>query len=259
MTLEAILKVTRERVAALHDGEADLAEQAKRAGKPWPFLASRGPAVGVIAEIKRRSPSQGSIQPELDPVEYARAYERGGAAAISVLTEEVHFGGSLRDLSRAAGVVGIPALRKDFIIDEMQVLEALANGASAILLIVRILADEQLRHLSRAAALLGMGRLIEVHHEAELERALAAEPTAIGVNARDLDTLRIDAAAAERLLRRIPADIVAVAESGIERKTDVERVAAAGADFVLVGTSVARQSDPEQAVRALMGVKREAR
>jgi indole-3-glycerol phosphate synthase len=141
----------------------------------------------------------------------------------------------------------------------MQVLEARANGASAILLIVRILADEQLRHLGRAAARLGMGRLIEVHHEAELERALAAEPTAIGVNARDLDTLRIDAAAAERLLRRIPADIVAVAESGIERKTDVERVAAAGADFVLVGTSVARQSDPEQAVRALMGVKREAR
>lgn len=259
MTLDEILKVTRERVAALHQRKAALAEQAAAAPAPLPFLAAPGPTVGVIAEIKRRSPSQGAIQPDLDAVQYAKAYERGGAAAISVLTEEKHFGGSLRDMSLASGSVRIPVLRKDFIVDDAQVLEALVNGASAILLIARILTADQLRQLSRSAARLGMGRLIEVHHEDELDRALAAEPTAIGVNARDLDTLRIDAVAAERLLRTVPDAVVAVAESGIEKRSDIERVAAAGADFVLVGTSVARQPDPEAAVRALVGVRRQPR
>ena len=261
MTLDAIIEVTRARVAALHERKDALVEQATFAPRPLPFLADPGPAgsVGVIAEIKRRSPSQGAIRPGLDAAAYAQAYARGGAAAISVLTEEAHFGGSLRDMSSAAASVRIPILRKDFIIDDAQLLEALANGASAILLIARILSAEQLLHLSRGAALLGLGRLIEVHREDELDRALAAEPTAIGVNARDLDTLRIDPASAERLLRQVPDDVIAVAESGIETRADVERVAAAGADFVLVGTSVARHADPEQAVRALTGVRRESR
>ena len=162
-------------------------------------------------------------------------------------------------MALAAASTLLPVLRKDFIIDEAQVFEALVHRASAILLIVRILSAAQLRDLSQAAAGIGLGRLIEVHAEDELEQALAAEPTAVGVNSRDLDTLRIDVAGAARLLRRVPRDVIAVAESGIETRADVERVADAGADFVLVGTSVARQADPAQAVRALTGVQRQSR
>lgn len=262
MTLEAILEVTRARVAALQRRAADVERDAARAPTPRPFLSrgeNRGATVGVIAEIKRRSPSQGSIRPNLDPVAYATGYVRGGAAGISVLTEERHFGGSLDDLAAVAGAVQIPVLRKDFIIDELQLLEALAAGASAVLLIARVLPRERLVGLSRTAGDLGLGSLIEVHAERELDVALEAAGTAVGVNARDLDTLAMDAAGAERLLARIPADVVTVAESGIANRADVERVARAGADYVLVGTSVARQDDPEAAVRALCGVERKTR
>lgn len=262
MTLEAILEVTRGRVAALHRRAAELEQQAVRAPPPRPFLSrpeSRGTTVGVIAEIKRRSPSQGSIRPDLNPVAHATQYARGGAAAISVLTEERHFGGSLDDLSAVAEAVQIPVLRKDFIIDELQLLEALAAGASAVLLIARVLAPGRLTSLARTAGGLGLGTLIEVHAERELEAAVGAAGTAVGVNARDLDTLTLDAARAERLLARIPGSVVTVAESGIASRGDVERVARVGADYVLVGTSIARRDDPEAAVRALCGVERKAR
>jgi indole-3-glycerol phosphate synthase len=252
-----MLAAARIRVASLQPHAAELQRRATAAPRPLQFLgAQEGANVGVIAEVKRRSPSQGAIRPDLDPVGHARAYVRGGAVAISVLTDEAHFGGSLEDLTQVAGAVRVPVLRKDFILDELQLLEAVGAGASAVLLIVRVLSPARLIALARAARAMGLGLLAEVHAEGELEAALAAEPTAIGVNARDLATFRVDLAAAERVLARVPPDMPAVAESGVETRADVERLAAAGADFVLVGTSVARTADPEAAVRALTGVRR---
>jgi indole-3-glycerol phosphate synthase len=259
-TLAAILDVTRRRVAALQEGADALARRAAAAPLPRPFLTlPLGMTVGVIAEIKRRSPSQGAIRPDLDPVAYARAYARGGAVAVSVLTDEAHFGGSLDDLSQVAGSVNLPALRKDFIIDETQVLEARAAGASAILLIVRVLTADRLGALVAAAARQGLGTLVEVHTGDELERALAVGPTAIGVNARDLATFDVDLQGAQAILGQVPPGIPVVAESGIAGRGDVEQLAAAGADLVLVGTSVARRGDPEVAVRGLVGVRRVGR
>jgi len=176
-----------------------------------------------------------------------------------VLTEEAHFGGSIEDLERVAAAVRVPVLRKDFILDELQIMEARAAGASAVLLIVRALAPDTLQRLARAAAAWQLATLIEVHSASELEPALAAGPGAIGVNARDLSTFAVDLRGAEAVIRDVPSHVAVVAESGIESRADVERVAAAGADFVLVGTSVARQKDPEHAVSALTGVKRQAR
>jgi indole-3-glycerol phosphate synthase len=213
----------------------------------------------VVAEIKRRSPSQGSIRSDLDPVAHARAYVRGGAVAISVLTDEAHFGGSLDDLSQVAAAVSLPVLRKDFIIDETQILEARGAGASAVLLIVRVLPPDRLNALAAAAARYQLATLVEVHGAGELEAALAIRPAAVGVNARDLTTFKVDLRAAEAVVARVPPEIPVVAESGIEERKDVERLAAAGADFVLVGTSLARRSDPEAAVRGLVGVQRHPR
>jgi len=256
-TLDEILSVTRARVAQLRPRARDLERRASAAPPPRPFQqALLGSTLGVIAEVKRRSPSAGTIREDLDPVEHARAYARGGAVAVSVLTDEAHFGGSLDDLARVAQQVALPTLRKDFILDELQLLEARAAGASAVLLIVRALAGRRLGSLAAAARGQGLGILIEVHTEAELERAVAASPTAIGVNSRDLASFTVDLEGAVRLLARVPEGIPAVAESGIETRADVERVAAAGADLVLVGTSVARRDDPAAAVRALTGVRR---
>jgi indole-3-glycerol phosphate synthase len=210
----------------------------------------------VIAEIKRRSPSAGDIQPELDPVAHASAYARGGAVGISVLTDPDHFGGSLDDLERVAAAVTVPVLRKDFIVHSDQLLEARAHGASMVLLIVRALPRQELRALSRAARDLELSTLIEAHTGTEVEEALGASPSLIGINARDLGTYAIDLAAAARLVESVPAGVPVVAESGIERPADVERAARAGADFVLVGTSVARAPHPESAVRALTGIPR---
>jgi indole-3-glycerol phosphate synthase len=259
MGLDRILDVTRDRVAALQSKAADLRRQAEAAPAPPPFLRV-GPTVGVVAEVKRRSPSQGAIRLDLDPVGHARAYVEGGASAISVVTDEVHFGGSLDDLTLVAHAVGhVPVLRKDFILDELQLLEARAAGASAVLLIVRALDVSRLQALAQAAAGMGLATLVEIHSPRELAAAVAVRPGAIGVNARDLATFRVDLDGAERLLREVPRDTLAVAESGIETRADVERLAAAGADFVLVGTSVARHDDPTAAVRALTGVRRSGR
>ena len=213
----------------------------------------------MIAELKRRSPSAGAIRETLDPVATARAYVAGGAVAVSVLTDEPHFGGSLADLEAVAGAVAVPVLRKDFILDELQLLEARAAGASAVLLIVRALDDADLAALARAARGLGLGTLVEAHDEQELDRALAVDPSAVGINSRDLDSFAVDLATAERLLARVAPGVPAVAESGIETRADVERLARAGADLVLVGTAVARVPDPEQAVRGLTGVRRQGR
>ena len=258
--LDAILSATWERIASLRPNARELVQRAAQAPEPRrfaPVLAA--PAIGVIAEVKRRSPSAGAIREDLDPVAHARAYEQGGATAISVLTDERHFGGTLDELSRVARCVSVPVLRKDFILDELQLYETRAAGASAALLIVRALAPERLRALAGAARGLALGVLVEVHSEAELDLALAVDPAAVGVNSRDLGTFAVDLALAERLLARVPAGVPAVAESGIETRADVERMAAAGADLVLVGTSVARSGDPAEAVRALTGVRRQGR
>ena len=256
-TLDAILALTRTRVAALQKSAADLERRASAAPPARPWLGGfPRDTVGVVAEVKRRSPSQGLIRADLDPVAHAAAYVRGGAVAVSVLTDEVHFGGSLEDLARVAAAVPVPVLRKDFILDELQLLEARTAGASAVLLIVRALEPGRLVALAAAARALGLGTLVEVHLEAELEGALAAQPTAVGVNARDLATFAVDVRAAERVVGRVPPGVPAVAESGVAGRADVERLAAAGADAVLVGTSVARAADPEVAVRTLTGVRR---
>jgi indole-3-glycerol phosphate synthase len=256
-TLDTILAATRTRVAALQRSAADLERRAAVAPPAPPFLgAFPKDTVGVVAEVKRRSPSEGAIRADLDPVVHAGAYVRGGAVAVSVLTDEIHFGGSLDDLARVAAAVPVPVLRKDFILDELQLLEARTVGASAVLLIVRALDPGRLVALAAAARGLGLATLVEVHAEAELEAALAAQPTAVGVNARDLTSFAVDLRAAERVVGRVPPGVPAVAESGITGRADVERLAAAGADAVLVGASVARSSDPERAVRALTGVRR---
>jgi indole-3-glycerol phosphate synthase len=255
--LRDILEATRERVRELTPRRAALARAAAvaPAAPPW-GAAFAADAVGVIAEVKRRSPSAGPIAPALDPARLARDYARGGAAAISVLTDAPHFGGSLADLEAVRHAVALPVLRKDFLIDPLQLLEARAAGASAVLLIVRILDPAELRALSRLARDLGLARLVEIHSRAELDRAVELAPEAIGVNSRDLDTLRVARDASGPLLAEIPEGILAVAESGISSRADVTHLAASGADAVLVGTAVARAADPVAAVAALAGVPR---
>jgi len=260
--LDAILSATRDRIAGLKAHARELARRAAAAPAPPSFaraLRPEGVTVGVIAEVKRRSPSAGAIREDLDPARHALAYQRGGAVAISVLTDAPHFGGSLDDLECVAQAVSVPVLRKDFILDELQLLEARAAGASGVLLIARALPPDRLGALARTARANALGVLVEVHSEPELDQALTVEPTAVGVNSRDLATFAVDLRLTERLLARVPAAVPAIAESGIETRADVERMAGAGADLVLVGTSVARLADPEAAVRALCGVVRRGR
>jgi indole-3-glycerol phosphate synthase len=256
--LDAILSDARARVERLRArrGELERAVTAAPPGRAHTFLRRGAGQVGVIAEVKRRSPSAGAIQDHLDPVPYAQACVAGGAVAISVLTDEVHFGGSLDDLAHVSRAVSVPTLRKDFILDELQLLEARGAGASAVLLIVRALPERRLRALSWEAAHLGLAALVEVHDVNELGIALGAGATLIGVNNRDLDTFTLDLGNAERLLPQVPPSVIAIAESGIEQRGQVERMAAAGADFVLVGSAIAGSTAPEASVRELVGVSR---
>ena len=258
--LEQILSDTRKRVGRLQRERGELDLRAANASPPR-FFGGFAPdgSVGVIAEVKRRSPSAGAIQASLDPVAHARAYAAGGAVAVSVLTEPAHFGGSMDDLQRVVAAVPLPVLCKDFIVDELQLVEARAAGASAVLLIARILGSGRLREFIVAAGRLELGVLVEVHTVHELDAAIAAGAAVVGVNNRDLDTLAVDLSNGERVLRAVPRNLVAVSESGIETRADVERLATAGADLILVGTSLARLSDPQAAVRALCGVPRRAR
>ncbi len=259
-TLDDILATTRAALPALQARRADVERRAARSPAPPDWGAAfRGADVALVAEVKRRSPSGGVIQDALDPAAHAAAYAAGGAAAISVLTDATYFGGSLADLEAVVRVAGVPVLRKDFILDELQLLEARAAGASAVLLIVRALAPRELRALARAAHGMGLGTLVEVHTEAELEAAMSAEPTTVGVNSRDLATFKIDPVAALRLIERVPHDVPAVAESGITGRGDVVRAAAAGADAVLVGTVLSQATDPAAMVRTMVGVTRRER
>ena len=227
------------------------------AGFPVPgafVSALRRPTVGVIAEIKRRSPSKGTLNDGLAAAPRASDYEAGGAAAISVLTEPDRFGGRLTDVTDVRRAVRIPVLRKDFIVHVAQLTEARSAGASAVLLIARALDPSHGAELADAAAALGLDVLFEVRDEAELARALDVRPCAIGINTRNLETLDVDPAVGQRLLRLVPPGRVAVYESGIETRGDVERAAEWGADAVLVGSSLSRVVDGAAAVRALGGV-----
>jgi indole-3-glycerol phosphate synthase len=260
VTLDQILTSTRERLPALAARRAALEREAAAAPRPPGFeRALRGPQATVIAEVKRRSPSAGVIREDLDPAERAALYADHGAAAISVLTDEPFFGGSMDDLRRAAARVRVPVLRKDFILDETQILEARAAGASAVLLIVRALAGRRLEALLAAAAGAGLEALVEVHTAAEVDGALEAGARIVGVNSRDLDTFRIDTGAAWSLLRRIPAGLVAVAESGMSAVADVERAVEQGADAVLMGTALSAATDPAALLERLTGVRRRGR
>ena len=221
--------------------------------------ALRGERVKVIAEVKRRSPSRGEINATLDPALRAREYQRGGAAAISVLTEPTHFAGSEQDLVDVRAAVDVPLLRKDFIIDETQIIEARAWGASAVLLIARAVSEQDLLALAQAARQWAVEPLIEVRTEDELEAALHADARVIGINARDLETLEVDPQAVDRLAPRVPSDLIVVAESGMRTVADVERAAHAGADAVLIGSSLSSSADASSAVRALTGIPRRER
>lgn len=259
-TLEAILASTRAGLPALRARRAAIEAAAAAAPAPRSFAAAlRGGTVGVIAEVKRRSPSAGEIRADLDPVARATEYAAGGAAAISVLTEGPHFGGTLDDLAAVSRAVPVPTLRKDFILDELQLLEARAAGAAAALLIVRALTPVRLGELIRFTAGLGLAALVEVHDAAELDVALAAEAGTIGVNSRNLDTFAIDTDAAWALLAGIPGDRIAVAESGMASRGDVARAAAAGADAVLVGSALSAPASAGPLLAELTGIPRHGR
>ena len=212
----------------------------------------RATVPAVIAEVKRSSPSAGWIDADADPASLARAYEAGGAAAISVLTEPRHFGGSLADLRLVRAVAGIPVLRKDFLIDPDQLVEARAAGADSVLLIAACLDDGLLDRMLTATHALGMEPLLEAHSDRDLERALATDAEIIGVNARDLQTLDVDVPAALGRLRSIPSGRVAVLESGIASHDDVTAAVAAGASAVLVGEALMRAADPAAAIAGLI-------
>lgn len=217
------------------------------------FDALAKPGMQIIAEVKRSSPSKGALALIGDPAELASKYESAGAAVISVLTEGRRFGGSSTDLVAVRSAITIPVLRKDFIVTEYQVLETRALGADLLLLIVAALDDSQLRDFQALAFELGLSVLVEVHDEAELDRALAMNAQIIGVNARNLKTLEIHDEAFARLLPLIPSDRIRVAESGISTRQQVEAAEAAGAKAILVGETLVRAGDPALAISALLG------
>jgi indole-3-glycerol phosphate synthase len=254
----------------------ELREQAEAAGRPQDFagaLRSQDGSVRLIAEIKRKSPSKGVFRADLDAAHLARTYAAGGAACISVLTDEPFFLGILDDQRAVRRAVELPLLRKEFIIDEAQVYEARAAGADAILLIAAILDDGRLAAFHHLAGELGMGALVEIHDEAELRRVLPLHPALIGINNRDLKTFRVDLATTERLRplipagsgpqarstavgtagSRVPAECIVVSESGIHSRADVDRLRRAGVQAILVGESLIMADNTAAQIHALMG------
>jgi indole-3-glycerol phosphate synthase len=236
-------------------GALRLAQAAVHAAGPTRDFASAlaGPGVSLIAEIKRASPSVGDIAPAARPASLAVAYESGGAAAVSVLTEPDHFRGSLDDLREARSACRLPVLRKDFLCDALHVWEARAAGADAILLIVAALTQTELVTLSDLAADLGMSALVEVHAAAEIERASLAGARIVGINTRDLATLEVDPEVVAKLRPLVPDGVITVGESGVKTRADVEALEAAGVDAVLVGEIVMRAPDPAAKVGELLG------
>jgi indole-3-glycerol phosphate synthase len=245
--LARIVATKREELSQARFTLAELARKARDADGQRRVFTGRG----IIAEIKKASPSKGLLAADFDPPRIARAYEAGGAAALSVLTDEQYFQGSLRDLGAAREAVGLPVLRKDFTLEPYHVLEAAAHGADAILLIAAILETSQIRGLCELAAEYGMAALVEVHDEAELDRALAASPSIVGVNNRDLRTFKVGLETSLQLAGRIPSGIVKVSESGIHSAEDVRTLRAAGFEGFLVGEHLMASGDPTRALKEL--------
>lgn len=222
-------------------------------GEAFAAAVARSGAPRVIAECKRRSPSKGVLRAEYEPVEHARAYAAAGAAAISVLTEPTFFDGSLEHLRAIRGAIDLPLLRKDFIVSEYQLVEAIEAGADAALLIVSALDDRTLRDLIHRATSRGLAALVEVHDERELTRAVDAGATIVGVNSRNLRTLAVDTGVLDRIAASLPTGITAVAESGIRSTSDLTRLSNAGYHAFLVGERLITQPDPGAALRELRG------
>jgi indole-3-glycerol phosphate synthase len=218
------------------------------------LVSSARPAPRVIAEIKRRSPSKGALRPDLDPVELARIYEQNGASAISVLTDERFFGGTLDDLRAVRVATALPLLRKDFVVDPYQVYEARISGADAILLIAAILTTEQIASYGALAAELGMAALVEVHNQAELTSALNANAGLIGINNRDLHTFNVTLDTTRALRPLIPPGTILVSESGIHTEADRESLRMLGVDALLIGESLLVSADVAQATRLMCGL-----
>lgn len=257
--LDAIIDRTVADVALRKEATSRQMLEGWAAERP-PALSLRAalqrPGMSVIAEFKRASPSKGRFPVEIEPAEVARSYVKGGASAISVLTDGPFFQGSLDDLTAVGEIawpVGAPVLRKDFIVDDYQIVEARAAGADAVLLIVAALEDSRLIALQAFAARLGMDALVEVHDAQEMVRAADAGARIIGINNRDLRTFHVDLGISETLAPAAPVDTVVVAESGIRNRRDVERLVAAGVDAILVGESLILSDDRAAAIRTLVG------
>ena len=252
--LDSIIEGVREDLAKRRKSLGQLHDEMSQAPAPLdahPVL--KGDVMKVIAEVKRSSPSKGSLSAIADPAALAEQYQIAGASVISVLTEERRFKGSLADLTAVRSRVSIPILRKDFMVDEYQFFEARAHGADVVLLIVAALAKSQLRDFYDLAADLGMAVLIEVHTADELERAMEISPRIVGVNSRNLKTLEVNPAAFAELIPRIPNEVIRVAESGISRRADVEFAQSHGADAILVGEALVTSADANLAMRSLLG------
>jgi len=253
--LEEILEVKRQEIEQLRPRAAELDREARARTDFRDFrsaLHRDDEVFAVIAEIKKASPSAGVIAKSFDPIEIAKDYERGGANAISVLTDAQFFQGKLQDLADVRRVVSVPLLRKDFIRDEIQIAESAANGADAILLIVAALEQKELLDLLDAAATYRLDALVEVHTREELNRALGARAKIIGINNRNLATFDVDLAVTEELCREVPDEIVLVCESGIKTLQDVARVKACGADAILVGEALMRGDVSIEQLRAVV-------
>ena len=252
--LDSIIEGVREDLAKRRKSLGQLHDEMSQAPAPLdahPVL--KGDVMKVIAEVKRSSPSKGSLSAITDPAALAEQYQIAGASVISVLTEERRFKGSLADLTAVRSRVSIPILRKDFMVDEYQFFEARAHGADMVLLIVAALAKSQLRDFYDLATDLGMAVLIEVHTADELERAMEISPRIIGVNSRNLKTLEVNPSAFAELIPRIPNEVIRVAESGISRRADVEFAQSHGADAILVGEALVTSADANLAMRSLLG------
>ncbi len=251
---DILARIVERKRSELRDAAVTRAELERRAAGTHARdfeAALRAARPAIIAEIKKASPSRGVFASDFDPPRIAAQYEQGCAAALSVLTDRDFFQGSLEDLERARAAVKIPVLRKDFVIDEYQIVEAAAHGADAILLITAILDADQMRSFRQLAQSYNMAALAEVHDEAELDRALASEATLIGVNNRDLRTFEVNLATSLRLAKYIPASVIKVSESGIFTKAHIGQLSAAGFQAFLVGESLMKSGDPVGALRAL--------
>ena len=253
--LDRILERHRETAAADTRPIEQLLEEAREMESTRGFRATLGGSgqLGVIAEIKRRSPSKGDLNANLDPAEMAATYERGGAACLSVLTDVEHFGGSVADLQMARAACALPVIRKDFTVSERDVLDARIMGADCVLLIAAALDPAELASFHALAVDVGLDVLVEIHDERELEHALAAEATLIGVNQRDLVTFQVDHERAVRMAGVIPDHAVKVAESGVRGAADARSLRAAGYDAVLVGETLVTSGDPAAALADLIG------